>query len=148
MAPLAGPVEPPEFHRYAQNHGGNEVLDEQGARDQVHQRRTGKERGDQHCRFARQPLARSTIEQRDDRHQQREIEEARRGLAANEVDDGVSEIGGHRHDRPHEQIGTKCHNVVRGDVGRHGEMHGETVGAVFRLERGEPVDAENEQQQN
>ena len=66
VAALAGVAEPPDRGQRAEDHGGQEILDEQGAGDELHDRRSGERSGQQIGGVRVKPRRRSAIEQAAD----------------------------------------------------------------------------------
>ncbi len=146
-APLAGMVEAPERERHAQNHGRDEIFDEERAGDQVDQRCCSEERGHKQRRIARQPAPRGAVKHCGDGGEEGEVQQAGRALSTEQIDDRIGEIGGHGHYGPDEEIGPEGEGVMGGDIRGHRQVHGEAIGARFGFQGGEPMYGERQQQE-
>jgi hypothetical protein len=145
-AAFAGLAEAPERGHHAQQKGGQQILHEERAGDQLDHRRGGEE-GHQEPRHAgRNRAADGGVEQAEQHQEEGEVEQARGHLAAQQIDDGVGEIGAHGHDGPEETSGVEGHGVVGRDVGGNGQVHGKAVGAGLGLEHGEPMSGQHEEE--
>ena len=143
---FAGLAEAPERRHHAQQKCGQQILHEQRAGDQLHDRRGGEEGDQQPGDAGRNPAAHGRVEQAEQHEENREVEQARGHLAAQQVDDRVGEIRAHRHDRPEIPGRVERQQVIGCDVGGNRQVHGETVRAGLRFEHGEPVSDQDEEE--